>query len=80
MKTRAKSVRTKSRVINKSIDQRFRMRTQRGPISETDRSEKSTMDIPDTKRRRRQRGAVRRLQLGRTLSQSELAARDPVRD
>jgi hypothetical protein len=80
MKTRAKSARTKSRVINKSMDQRFRMRTQRGPVNETDRSEKSTMDIADTTRRRRQHRGVRRLQLGRTLRQSELAARDPVRD
>ena len=75
-----KSGRSKRRLINKALDQRFVLRNQRGPLASSDRSAKSTLDLADMPRRRKRARGPRRLQLGRTLPQGELASRDPVRD
>ncbi len=74
-----KSGRSKRRLINKALDQRFALRNQRGPLSTSDHSGKSTIDLADTPRRQGDHGP-RRTQLGRGLSQGELASRDPFRD
>jgi hypothetical protein len=77
IKTRS---RTKRRAVNKAMDRRFAMRNQRPPLDKGDQGGKSLLDLPDTPRRRRVAKGVRRVQLGRTLPQGELADRDPVRD
>jgi hypothetical protein len=79
MKTK-KSGRSKRRSINKALDQRFSLRNQRAPLQATDRGGKSLLDLPDATRRRKRPQGPRRLQLGRTLRQGELATRDPVRE
>jgi hypothetical protein len=80
MKTKAKVGRTKGRRINKALDKRFTLHNKRGPVSGQDRRAKSLMDMPDVPRRRAAKRGPRRTQLGETLPQGELAARDPVRE
>ena len=75
-----KPARSKRRSINKALDQRFALRNQRAPLSASDHSAKSLIDLADTPRRRKQPQGPRRTQLGRTLRQGELASRDPVRE
>jgi hypothetical protein len=75
-----KSQRTKKRKINKAVDRRMALRNQRAPFGSDQHGRKSLMDLPDTPRRPRARHGPRKIQLGETLSQRELADRDPVRD
>jgi hypothetical protein len=76
----SKPAKTKRRLINKAIDQRFSLRNQRAALRERDRSGKSLIDLPDIERQRKPARGPRRVQLGRTLRQGELAALDPVRE
>lgn len=79
MKT-SKPGRSKRRKINKALDQRFALRNQRATMLSESHRGKSLMDIADTPRRPRQNHGLRRTQMGRSLLQSELASRDPVRE
>jgi hypothetical protein len=79
MKTIHKPTRSKKRAINKSIDRRFALGNQRAPLDDSNTG-KALADIPDVPRRGETPKGPRRLQLGRTLNQGELAERDPVRE
>ncbi len=56
------------------------LRNQRAPFGANEHGRKSLMDLPDTPRRMRAERGPRKIQLGETLSQRELADRDPVRE
>jgi hypothetical protein len=71
---------SKKRKVNKALDRRFTLRQQRPPLPGADADAKSLNDIPDVPRRpSRGKGGLRRTQLGVSLKQNELGARDPAR-
>lgn len=75
----SKPVKTKRRSINKAVDKRFALRNQRASLITAAHKGKSLVDMADTLRRRKTAQGPRRVQLGLTLPQGELASRDPVR-
>ena len=76
---RAKSTSSKKRRLNKAVDRRFAMRNQRAPLSENDHGKKSLMDMANLPRKRRPAKGPRRVQIGVSLPQAELAPSDPER-
>jgi hypothetical protein len=75
----SKPAKTKRRSLNKAKDSRFALRNQRESLQPQQNEGKSLMDLADVPRRRKVARGPRRVQLGRTLSQGELASRDPAR-